>query len=279
MQNPSQNPGHKICSFAVSVSCVFLFLFHPHLSVYVSHIKDFDPYLKKIENPLKDCEHDLMDKFKKKKNSQWQVEDGSEGAESQRSVIVFLDLNPEMAPHSSWSPPTLAAVQCPWMDTWPQGNHQQFWQSEQWVSYSFLREAEWVPGTDLQESMFTKPQMISAVRFQSHHPVECESRDTEIAVSGSGYQTRVVMMLGPEAIWGQMPSEWLEDIAWGVEEQERQKKHRDLCSWISICSRPTIFHFISPWKWKWKSLSRVWLFVTPWTIQSMEVSRPEYWSG
>ena len=34
-----------------------------------------------------------------------------------------------------------------------------------------------------------------------------------------------------------------------------------------------------PWKWKWKSLSRVQLFVTPWTwtIWSMEFSRPEYW--
>ena len=30
---------------------------------------------------------------------------------------------------------------------------------------------------------------------------------------------------------------------------------------------------------KWKSLSHVQLFVTPWTIQSMEFSRPEYWSG
>ena len=30
---------------------------------------------------------------------------------------------------------------------------------------------------------------------------------------------------------------------------------------------------------KWKSLSCVQLFVTPWTIQSMEFSRPEYWSG
>ena len=30
---------------------------------------------------------------------------------------------------------------------------------------------------------------------------------------------------------------------------------------------------------KWKSLSRVWLFVTPWTIRSMEFSRPQYWSG
>ena len=28
-----------------------------------------------------------------------------------------------------------------------------------------------------------------------------------------------------------------------------------------------------------KSLSRVRLFVIPWTIQSMEFSRPEYWSG
>ena len=30
---------------------------------------------------------------------------------------------------------------------------------------------------------------------------------------------------------------------------------------------------------KWMSLSSVWLFTTPWTIQSMEFSRPEYWSG
>ena len=29
---------------------------------------------------------------------------------------------------------------------------------------------------------------------------------------------------------------------------------------------------------KWKSLSRVLLFATLWTIQSMEFSRPEYWS-
>ena len=33
------------------------------------------------------------------------------------------------------------------------------------------------------------------------------------------------------------------------------------------------------WKWKWKSLSHVWLFATLWTIQSMEFSRPEHWSG
>ena len=32
-------------------------------------------------------------------------------------------------------------------------------------------------------------------------------------------------------------------------------------------------------KWKWKSLSCVGLFATLWTIQSMEFSRPDYWSG
>ena len=31
--------------------------------------------------------------------------------------------------------------------------------------------------------------------------------------------------------------------------------------------------------WKSKSLSRLRLFATPWTIHSMEFSRPEYWSG
>ena len=38
------------------------------------------------------------------------------------------------------------------------------------------------------------------------------------------------------------------------------------------------FTLVSDWKWKWKSLSRVRLFATPW-IQPMEFSRPEYWSG
>ena len=31
--------------------------------------------------------------------------------------------------------------------------------------------------------------------------------------------------------------------------------------------------------WKWKSLSCVPLFATLWTVESMEFSRPEYWSG
>ena len=35
---------------------------------------------------------------------------------------------------------------------------------------------------------------------------------------------------------------------------------------------------LCPNTWKWKSLRLFQLFVTPWTIQSMEFSRPEYWS-
>ena len=33
------------------------------------------------------------------------------------------------------------------------------------------------------------------------------------------------------------------------------------------------------WIRKWKSLGCVWFFATPWTIQTMEFPRPEYWSG
>ena len=32
-------------------------------------------------------------------------------------------------------------------------------------------------------------------------------------------------------------------------------------------------------KWKWKPLRRVRLLATPWTMQSTEFSRPEYWVG
>ena len=44
-------------------------------------------------------------------------------------------------------------------------------------------------------------------------------------------------------------------------------------------SLPPGNHLSTFWKRKWKSLSRVGLFVTPWIIQSVEFSRPEYWNG
>ena len=49
--------------------------------------------------------------------------------------------------------------------------------------------------------------------------------------------------------------------------------------WEMDCLWAITFKFCIQWKWKWKSLSHVRLFATPWTTQSMEFSRPEYWSG
>ena len=43
----------------------------------------------------------------------------------------------------------------------------------------------------------------------------------------------------------------------------------------SCCTQITFLQLSIKWKW----LSHVWLFATPWTIQSMKFSRPEYWSG
>ena len=40
-----------------------------------------------------------------------------------------------------------------------------------------------------------------------------------------------------------------------------------------------LFYNFFYWKLKWKPLSCVCLVATPWTIQSLEFSRPEYWSG
>ena len=53
-------------------------------------------------------------------------------------------------------------------------------------------------------------------------------------------------------------------------------------TYLSCVGRQVLYqlsHRGSPKEIKWKSLSRVWLFVTAWTIQSMGFSRPEYWSG
>ena len=45
-----------------------------------------------------------------------------------------------------------------------------------------------------------------------------------------------------------------------------------------------LFVIISIYVWKWKVLTYVWLFATPYTVAhqallSMELSRKEYWSG
>ena len=43
----------------------------------------------------------------------------------------------------------------------------------------------------------------------------------------------------------------------------------------AVYCRPTYLTYMQS-EVKWKSLTCVWIFATPWTIQSMEFSRPEY---
>lgn len=95
--------------------------------------------------------------------------------------------------------------------------------------YSLARDADWVPGMDPQESVFRKPQVISIIsQIWGHYSREFELRDTETTVGCGGYWTRIVVMLELETLWGQMLTECLEDIAWGVEEQERQRRKRGI---------------------------------------------------
>ena len=64
----------------------------------------------------------------------------------------------------------------------------------------------------------------------------------------------------------------------------------ELITLMVLISMNNIFNYRSPRRpestiavrnirWKWKSLSHVCHFATPWTIDSMEFSRPKYWSG
>ena len=48
---------------------------------------------------------------------------------------------------------------------------------------------------------------------------------------------------------------------------------------ISVFSCPRCSNSFYDYPGKCKSLSCVRLFATPWTVESMEFSRPEYWSG
>ena len=60
----------------------------------------------------------------------------------------------------------------------------------------------------------------------------------------------------------------LEWVAISFSRGSFQPRDRNHVSWVTC-----------QWKWKWKLLSHVLLFAVPWTVQSMEFSRPEYWSG
>ena len=74
--------------------------------------------------------------------------------------------------------------------------------------------------------------------------------------------------------------EWAATFFSRESSQPRDRTH------VSCIGRQILYHLChlgSPWRlvWvsKWKSQSCVRLFATPWTVLSMEFSRPEYWSG
>ena len=67
---------------------------------------------------------------------------------------------------------------------------------------------------------------------------------------------------------------WGSDMNGGIARKE--EKDEKALTWKSYYVQQE--EEVTMWTW-WKLLSRVWFFVTPGTIQSMEFSRPEYWSG
>ena len=80
---------------------------------------------------------------------------------------------------------------------------------------------------------------------------------------------------------------WLVHLRWKVGLVTEKRRHSALSSHAMVNSeamcQDVLYAFLASvfvyMKWKWKLLSHFWLFVTLWTIQPMEFSRPEYWSG
>ena len=80
-----------------------------------------------------------------------------------------------------------------------------------------------------------------------------------------------------EAEWSFLYRQW-DGYEWG--HREVSFLVAAVCKPVSpsLCGPGMRIPYLGP-EWKWKLLSRVWLFASLWTIQSMEFSRPEYSSG
>ena len=85
-------------------------------------------------------------------------------------------------------------------------------------------------------------------------------------------------------IWANSPRQWRTgkpDVLQytglqRVKDRTQRLNKRKFCFTTNKNHQP--FNFDSS-TWKWKSFSSVPLFATPWTIQSVEFARPDYWSG
>ena len=99
-------------------------------------------------------------------------------------------------------------------------------------------------------------------------------------LAAQSYQTLWPHRLQPaRLLWGILQAKLLEWIA--IPSSRGYSWLRDW-TWVS-CTAGRFFTISATREdhdaVKWKSPSRVWLFVTQWTTQSMEFSRPEYWSS
>ena len=78
------------------------------------------------------------------------------------------------------------------------------------------------------------------------------------------------------ATWCDEVTHWNRPWCWERLKVGGEGDDRGWDGWMaSPTSIPTAEHTAG----KWKSLNSVQLFATPWTLQSMEISRPEYWGG
>ena len=119
---------------------------------------------------------------------------------------------------------------------------------------------------------------------QKYHPALYRERSPTSVLYSSNFslfENNALMI--PTCI--NCPSFWL--LSWNKLSEVIMSQQVWALWWLSRCDARLFSTMIIPiptgsgdvWKWKWKLLSHVQLFVTPWTIQSMEFSRPEYWSG
>ena len=105
----------------------------------------------------------------------------------------------------------------------------------------------------------------STVLKQVHRCGRKQDSSGSLAVWSQGWGSLVGCRL-----WGRTKLDTTE--ATQQQQQQQLYDHRQVTAtfWVSVTSSDKV---------KWKSLSHVWLFVIPWTILSMEFSRPECCSG
>ena len=101
-----------------------------------------------------------------------------------------------------------------------------------------------------------------------------------------GTRLKVMRQLG----WGWFGGEWIHVCVW-LNPFSGHLKLSQYCQSdvLLLFSHLVMSHSATPWttalqaslslSQSVQSLSRVRLFVTPWTVPSIEFSRPEYWSG